>query len=275
MSKLYVVATPIGNLDDISLRAVETLKYVDVIAAEDTRHTRRLLNHLGISTRLEAYHDGNEVPAANRIVERILAGETVALVSDAGTPLISDPGFRLVSRALEANVEVIPIPGASSVITALSVSGLATDRFAFEGFLPARKGARQGALERLRFEPRTLVIFEAPHRIAETIADMASAFGPARRLTLARELTKKFEQIWCGTLAEAAERIGDEIPERGEFVIVIAGNTEDREILDAKKVMEVLLAEHPPRKAAELAGRITGKTKKSLYDLALTMKKNS
>ncbi|MBD3646439.1 MAG: rRNA (cytidine-2'-O-)-methyltransferase, partial [Pseudomonadales bacterium] len=185
------------------------------------------------------------------------------------------PGDRRVERALAAQVEVTPVPGATSVITALSVSGLPTDRFAFEGFLPSKKGPRQSALDDLRFEARTLVFFEAPHRIGEVIADMEATFGPERRLTVARELTKKFEQVWHGNLAEARERIGGEIPARGEFVLVVAGNTEDRETLDAQKVMEVLLAEHPPRKAADLASQMTGMSKKQLYDLALTLKKKA
>lgn len=275
MSTLYIVSTPIGHLDDITLRAVEVLKEVDLVAAEDTRHSRALLDHLGIDTPLQSYHDRNESKSAGQIVNKILAGVSVALVSDAGTPLISDPGYRLVCQALEAGVPVIPIPGVSAVITALSVSGLPVNRFAFEGFLPAKQAARRDWLGRLRFEERTLVFYEAPHRVVEVVDDMADILGSERRVTLARELTKKFEQIWSGTLALASATLADgDIPARGEFVIVLEPARHQNDDFDARRVMEVLLAEFPPRKAAELASRITGQSKSSLYDVALTLKKN-
>lgn len=275
MSKLYIVSTPIGNLDDITLRAVEVLKEVNLVAAEDTRHSRALLDHLGIDTPLQSYHDRNESKSARQIVDKILAGVSVALVSDAGTPLISDPGYRLVCQALEAGVPVIPIPGVSAVITALSVSGLPVNRFAFEGFLPAKQAARRDWLGRLRFEERTLVFYEAPHRVVQVVDDMADTLGRERRVTLARELTKKFEQIWSGTLESASAALASgEIPARGEFVIVLEPARHQNDDLDARRVMEVLLAEFPPRKAAELASRITGQSKGSLYDVALTLKKN-
>ncbi len=278
MSELYIVSTPIGNLGDITLRAVEVLKRVDFIAAEDTRHSRRLLGHLGIDTPLEAYHDQNESKMAPEIVERILAGKSVALISDAGTPLISDPGYRLVRRALEAGITVIPVPGASAVIAALSVSGLPTDRFVFEGFLPAKQAARRASLEALRFENRTLVFYEAPHRIAKTVADMMAVWGGDRKVAIAREMTKKFEQFWNGSLAEASYSLEEgEIPARGEFVIVVEGDTRAYDVLDVdvRRIMQELLTEFPPRKAAELVSRITGQSKRSLYQLALTLKQNT
>lgn len=276
MSKLYVVATPIGNLNDITLRAIEVLKEVGLVAAEDTRHSGALLAHLGINTPIRSYHDRNEDTAAEQIVDKILGGTSVALISDAGTPLISDPGYRLVCHALEQGVAVVPIPGVSSVIAALSVSGLPTNRFAFEGFLPARQAARREFLRKLRFETRTLVFFEAPHRVVAVIQDMGMMLGGDRRVTLARELTKKFEQVWNGTLDEASRRLeSDGIPARGEFVIVIEPASELSDDFDPRMLMEVLLAEFPPRKAADVASRITGRSKKSLYDVALTLKKKS
>ncbi|MEX2489071.1 MAG: 16S rRNA (cytidine(1402)-2'-O)-methyltransferase [Pseudomonadales bacterium] len=276
MSKLYVVATPIGNLSDITLRAIDVLKEVDLVAAEDTRHSGALLAHLGIDTPMQSYHDRNEDTSAEQIVDKIRAGISVALISDAGTPLISDPGYRLVCRALEEGIAVVPIPGVSAVIAALSVSGLPTNRFAFEGFLPARQAARRELLRKLRFEARTLVFFEAPHRVVSVIQDMAMILGGDRRVSLGRELTKKFEQVWNGTLDAASDSLdSDVIPARGEFVIVVEPASELSEDFDPRMLMEILLAEFPPRKAADVASQITGRSKKSLYDVALTLKKKS
>jgi 16S rRNA (cytidine1402-2'-O)-methyltransferase len=276
MASLYVVATPIGNLDDITRRAIEVLKGVSLIVAEDTRHTRRLLSHLGIATRLQAYHDQNEDEAAAGIVERIIGGESVALVSDAGTPLISDPGYRLVRRALDKGIPVVPVPGPSAVVAALSVSGQPTDRFAFEGFLPAKAAARGRALQKLRFERRTMVFYEAPHRIRRAITDMGEIFGEDRNVTLARELTKQFEQVWNGTLSGASECLADgTIPERGEFVVIVKGSTRSEEAFNVRELLEALLVHLPPRKAVDVASRLVGHSKRSLYDLALRLKQNT
>jgi 16S rRNA (cytidine1402-2'-O)-methyltransferase len=224
---LFVVATPIGNRGDLTERARETLASVDLIAAEDTRHTGRLLAQLGIGTALLALHEHNEAARAEELVARLRQGARIALVSDAGTPLISDPGFRLVAAAAAAGVAVVPIPGACAAVAALSVAGLPTDRFVFEGFLPARAGARRTRLSALAAETRTLVFYEAPHRISETLADLAVAFGAARDAVLARELTKLHETVYRGSLGELAERAAaDSNMARGEAVLVVAGAAE-------------------------------------------------
>lgn len=276
MSCLYIVATPIGNLDDITLRAIQVLKAVDVVAAEDTRHSGSLLSHFGISTRLVSYRDHNEVAATEELMNLLAAGQSVALVSDAGTPLISDPGYRLVQAALAAGVTVIPIPGASAVIAALSVSGMATDRFSFEGFLPAKQVARQGQLRNLGNDSRTLVFYEAPHRIKASLKDVVLILGAERQVTLARELTKRFEQVWHGSAAAALAHIETAfIPERGEFVLLIAGQAGEQVAAahyEAARVMNLLLAEMPPRRAAEIASQLTGENKKVLYALAVQLR---
>ena len=223
--RLYVVATPIGNLEDISLRALRVLAEAAVVAAEDTRHSRALLARHGLEQPLLALHEHNEERESRRLVERLCAGESVALVSDAGTPLLSDPGYRLVSLAAEAGVEVVAVPGASAVTAALSISGLPTDRFAFEGFLPARGAARRKALEGLQGETRTLVFFESSHRIADSLQDFAAAFGADRRAAVCREMTKQFETVLRGTLGELRQRVADDPDQRrGEFVLVVAGS---------------------------------------------------
>lgn len=272
---LHVVATPIGNLADITRRAVDVLGRVDVIAAEDTRYTRRLLAHLGISKPLVSLHEHNEAQRLVGLLARLEAGESVALVSDAGTPLISDPGFRLVRAAQQRGLPVVPIPGACSIIAALSVAGLPTDRFVFEGFLPARASARQRHLQSLRLEPRTLVFLESSHRIAAALHDLMTTLGATRMATVARELTKRYETVrldslggLAGWVAARAER------EKGEFVLVVAGASVEPErqhttCLAPEAVLGSLLEELPVKQAVRLAARLTGTSRNALYRLAL------
>ncbi|PJK00473.1 16S rRNA (cytidine(1402)-2'-O)-methyltransferase [Lysobacteraceae bacterium NML91-0213] len=265
---LHVVATPIGNLADLSPRAQQVLRDVDAICAEDTRHTRALLAHFGIDTPALALHEHNEEALAGRVVARLLAGESLALVSDAGTPLVSDPGFRLVRAARQAGVRVSPVPGPSAVVAALSVAGLPSDRFAFEGFLPAKAAARRDTLARLAGEPRTLVFYESSHRIAETLADMRGAFGDDRPAALARELTKLFETVLDGSLAELQARVdADPNQRKGEFVVVVQGAGDDAgaQLAEGRRVYTLLSAQLPPSSAARLAAEITGAPRKALY----------
>jgi len=270
---LYIVATPIGNLKDISKRALEILEQVDLIAAEDTRHSGQLLQNYSITTNLVAYHDHNEVAATDMLINKLVAGIDVALISDAGTPLVSDPGYRLVKAAHEHGVEVVPIPGASALLAALSASGLATDRFSFEGFLPTRKAARQARLGDLKQKSRTLVFFESPHRIEKMLDDLVDIFGSGRLATIAREMTKRFEQISHGELGTLREKLSsEEIVIRGEFVVVVSGANESKFDYDELKLMKALLEELPPGKAANVAHKLTGVAKKYYYDLALTLK---
>jgi 16S rRNA (cytidine1402-2'-O)-methyltransferase len=270
--KLYVVGTPLGNVADLSPRAREVLATADLIAAEDTRHTRGLLSRIGVESRLIAYHEHNEDERVSELVERLSDGATIALVSDAGTPLISDPGWRLVSAARAAGVDVVPVPGPCAAIAALCVAGLPTDRFVFEGFLPRRDGARAERLALLRDERRTLVFYEAVHRLPETLAALRAAFGAERRAALARELTKVHEQIATGSLAALAERLGGDIPLLGEFVVVVAG-APDAAAPDesaARRTYEVLARELPPDVALRLASALTGVSRNELYRLVRT-----
>ena len=272
---LYVVATPIGNRGDMGARAVEVLKSVDRIAAEDTRHSRPLLESLGVRRPMTALHEHNECEQAERLVERLRAGESIALISDAGTPLISDPGFNLVRAARQAGVLVVAVPGPSALIAALSVAGLPTDRFVFEGFLPAKGGARRERLKDLTDEPRTLVFYESSHRIVESLADMRDLLGPEREAVVARELTKAFEQVQGDTLGQlAAWILADPNRRRGEFVVLVRGAERPAaEGVDAEalRVLEILLAELPLAKAAALAARITGSRRKALYQAGLAL----
>ena len=264
---LYVVATPIGNLADLGDRAKAVLGEVDVVVAEDTRHTGRLLGHHGISARLESLHEHNERRRTPAILDRLLAGTSFALVSDAGTPLVSDPGHVLVRDAARAGVRVVLIPGPSAFLCALSAAGLPVERFAFEGFLPSARGARAARLEALADDPRTLVFHEAPHRVAESLDAMRAAFGGQRPVVIARELTKRYESIVRTTLAEAASRIGRP---RGEYVLVVGGRERSRAIpAPAERTLEVLLEALPLRQAVDLAARATGVPRKRLYRLAL------
>jgi len=275
---LYVVATPIGNLQDISARAVTTLKQVSRIAAEDTRHSRKLLSQCGIHTPLLALHEHNEAEVSVALLVRLRSGYDLAVICDAGTPLISDPGFRLVRMAREAGIRVVPVPGPSAAITALSASGLPTDRFVFEGFLPARQTARRRRLQMLLDEPRTLVFYESSHRISECLRDMGEALGADRQAVVARELTKTFETIQGGTLAELLDWISaDANRQRGEFVVLVRGMPEgEHSRIDAEgeRVLAVLHAELPLRQAASLAARITGLSRNRLYAYGLAIKKN-
>jgi 16S rRNA (cytidine1402-2'-O)-methyltransferase len=267
--KLFVVATPIGNLDDLTPRAREVLAIADVIAAEDTRHTRGLLSRIGVEARLIAYHEHNERERVAELVERLARGATVALVSDAGTPLISDPGWRLVRAAREQGVDVVPVPGPSAAIAALCAAGLPTDRFVFEGFLPRADGARATRLRELIAERRTIVFYEAVHRLAETLAALVKHFGADREAVLARELTKVHEQIRSGTLGELAASLGTDVPLLGEFVVVVAGNPSDDapDTARAQEIYAALVAELDPAKALQLTSTLTGISRNALYKL--------
>jgi len=267
---LFVVATPIGNLTDMSLRAIEVLKQVELIAAEDTRQTQRLLNHYGITTRLIAYHDFSDQSASQRILQRLNQGESVALVSDAGTPLISDPGYGLVAAARSHGLNVIPIPGASALIAALSVAGLPTDRFSFEGFLPAKAGPRGKRLMALATEQRTMIFYEAPHRINAMLQSCASHFESSRQVFLGRELTKIFEQHFRGTLASALTWLAeDENHMKGEFVVVIAGGDEaaweEARLEKAEGLVAELRNEMSMKKAVAFTSTFLGLSKNELY----------
>jgi len=267
-AKLFVVATPIGNLGDLSPRALETLKTVAAICAEDTRHTRQLLAHFGVEKPLVALHEHNEGDAAAPLVARLLAGESLALVSDAGTPLVSDPGFRLVRAAREAGVAVSPIPGASALIAALSVAGLPSDRFIFEGFLPAKGKARRERLAELASEPRTLIFYESSHRIEEALDDAVAVFGGDRRAVIARELTKLFETVLDGSLSELAQRVrADPNQRKGEFVLLVqgAGEDADAKVAEGRRLYAKLSAHLPPSTAAKLAAELSGAPRKALY----------
>ena len=265
---LWVVATPIGHRDDISARAIQTLRDVAVIAAEDTRHSRPLLQHHGIGTPLVALHEHNEREVVDGLVRRMVEGESVALISDAGTPLISDPGFRLVRAARAAGVRCIPVPGACAAIAALSVAGLPSDRFVFEGFLPPKAAARRARLQELAGEGRTLIFYESSHRVAESLADIRDVFGAEREAVLARELTKLFETVLDEPLAELAARVAaDPDQQRGECVVLVAGRGEevDARLAEGQRVFAILREELPPAKAAKLAASISGAPRKLLY----------
>ena len=268
VATLYVVATPIGNLADLSPRAQEVLRSVAAICAEDTRHTGQLLSHFGISKPLVALHDHNEEAMAQRVVSRLQAGESLAVVSDAGTPLVSDPGFRLVRAARAAGIKVSPIPGACAAIAALSVAGLPSDRFVFEGFLPAKGAARRERLQRLASETGTLVFYESSHRIAESLADMAMAFGAERPAVVARELTKLFETVLDGSLAQLLATVqADDNQRKGEFVVMVqgAGDDEDARVAEGRRLYAKLNEHLPPSTAAKLAAELSGAPRKALY----------
>jgi 16S rRNA (cytidine1402-2'-O)-methyltransferase len=266
---LFVVATPIGNLEDLSPRARNTLCQVEIVAAEDTRRTRGLLSTIGAQPLVFAYHEHNEDARTAELLERLRAGADIALVSDAGTPLINDPGWKLVAAALAAGIEVRAIPGPSAVLAALAVSGLATDRYAFEGFLPRRAEQRVEYLRRIAHEPRTLVFFESVHRMADALRALAEELGADRRATIARELTKLHEDVHSGSLAELRAELGRSIPLLGEFVIIVAGAAEDApvEADEIRRVYGLLGAELPPDKATALTASITGASRNTVYRL--------
>ncbi len=270
------MATPIGNLGDMVPRGLEVLQQVDWIAAEDTRHSGRLLAHFAIATPMVAYHDHSDDRQLAKILALLAAGHSVALITDAGTPLISDPGFKLVREARGQGVKVSPVPGCCAAVAALSAAGLPSNSFAFEGFLPARQGPRLSSLQALRREARTLVFYEAPHRILETLADMATVFGPDREAVVARELTKTHETFLTGTLEQLVALVaGDSNQQRGEIVLMVRGavaaelSDDDRE---QRRVLAVLVEELPIKQAAALTAKLTGGNKKQLYQLAVALK---
>jgi len=267
--RLWVIATPIGNLDDLSPRAAEVLRTVEIVAAEDTRHSAPLLARVGSVARMLALHEHNEREQAARIVDAILAGRDVALIADAGTPLISDPGFRVVRAVREAGANVSPVPGPCAAIAALSVAGLPSDRFVFEGFLPAKSAARRERMRALVAETRTLIFYESSHRIVESLADAIAVFDAKREAVLARELTKLFETVIAAPLGEIAARVmADANQQRGEFVLLIAGAADadaDATLAEGRRVFALLRDELAPAKAAKLAAAITGAPRKALY----------
>ncbi len=275
---LYIVATPIGNLGDMAPRAVEVLQSVDVIAAEDTRHSRRLLTHFNIETPLVAYHDHSDERRLQVLLNRLMKGDDIALISDAGTPLISDPGYRLVKEARSRDIRVVPIPGPCALVAALSAAGMPTDRFLFEGFLPAKAGARCRRLQQLCDDSRTVVFYESPHRIEDSLADICQVFGEQREAVIARELTKTFETFLAGNLASLCQTLAEDDNQRkGEFVIIISGakDTEQHDLSpDALRIVKILAEELPPKQAAALAAKITGIKKRMLYDALMGKSKH-
>ncbi|QIC64711.1 16S rRNA (cytidine(1402)-2'-O)-methyltransferase [Acinetobacter schindleri] len=273
-AQLFVVATPIGHLDDISYRAIEVLKSVSLIAAEDTRTSMQLLKHFNISTPLTACHDHNESNKIDQLIQRLLNGENMALISDAGTPLISDPGFKFVRAAQEHNIRVIPVPGACAAIAALSAVGLPSDRFSFEGFLPSKQSQRLLNLEKLKDETQTMIFYEAPHRILECVKDMANVFGADRPVGFAREITKTFETIRKMTLGELIEFIAkDANQQKGEIVLAVGGATVEKDMDQEKldKLLLRLLQDLSVKAASQLAADLTGIKKKVAYQRALEL----
>ena len=273
---LYIVATPIGNMGDMTERAKDTLADVDVIAVEDTRRSGQLLRNFEISTPMIAVHEHNERQICDSLLDRIDKGDNIALISDAGTPLLSDPGYFLVSQAKERDISVVPIPGVSALITALSVAGLPTDRFVFEGFLPAKSSGRKQKLEKLKDDLRTVIFYEAPHRIVEMLKDCQAVFGDQRKVVLARELTKTFETVHGDTLEALIPWVeADENQKKGEFVVLVRG-AEAREDTgvdaESERILLILLKDLPVKKAAALAASITGLKKNALYQFALELK---
>lgn len=273
---LYVVATPIGNLDDISARAISVLGSVQIICCEDTRHSSRLMEHIGCKTRLMSLHEHNERDRSAYIVERLQEGQSIALVSDAGTPLISDPGYVLVNQVVEAGLKVVPVPGVSAVVTALSVSGLPTDRWFFEGFLPSKKSARLKRMAELENMEGTLIFYESSHRIGDSLADVVSTFGEQRPVCVARELTKTFETILRGSASEVSAQVkSDSNQQKGEFVVLVGGIKADDSAEDERawELANELKALMPPKKAAALVTKIFGGNKKQFYEYIIGLDK--
>lgn len=270
---LYIIATPIGNLADITIRALEILRKVNLIAAEDTRHSRKLLQHYLITTPLFSLHEHNEHERVATLLQRIKNGENIALISDAGTPLISDPGFSLVREAQKNHIQVIPLPGPCAAIAALSVSGLPTDRFIFEGFLPAKTHARRTCLQKLIHETGTLVFYEAPHRILDMLNDLKNVFGGEREITIAKELTKMFETIRHGYIDEIISwLLSDPQRQKGEFVILVQGASEKKDLLisdETNRILDIMLEEMPVKQAVKITEKITGMKKNLLYKAAI------
>ncbi len=275
--KLYVVATPIGNLADISLRAIETLKSVDLIAAEDTRHSKTLLSHYQITTAVTSLHQHNEAKRGIELVQRLVSGQNIALISDAGTPLISDPGSNLLAQVLEAKICIVPIPGACALITALSVAGLPTDNFRFAGFLPAKGAARDKAIKQLATDSATLIFYESVHRIEDFLQRLATHFGGSRHAVVCRELTKHYETIYRGTLDEIAVQLKAPIAHiKGEFVVLVAGNPNEMSdsivFKDWQSVLALLLEELTLKQAVSITVKLTGARRSQVYALALQSK---
>ena len=270
---LYIVATPIGNLDDITLRAINTLKQVDLIAAEDTRHSGLLLQHLAIKAKLFALHDHNEQEKSQLLIEKLKSGLSIALISDAGTPLINDPGYHLVKTCRENNINVVPIPGACAAIAALSASGLPSDKFSYEGFLPAKTKARQDYLTTLLDEPRTMIFYESTHRLLDTLQDMQTIWGSDKQIVLAKELTKTWETIVNFSILDLINWLQeDSNRQKGEFVLIVEGNNKTADAIDPKAIntLKLLLKELPLKKAAAITAEIYGLKKNQLYQLGLT-----
>ncbi len=272
---LYIVATPIGNLDDITFRAIEILKTVDVILAEDTRHSKRLLDHYNIATPMRAFHEHNETHKTATVIDELLSGKNIALISDAGTPLISDPGYVLVSEAKKVDVDVVPIPGPSAIISALSVAGIASDRFSFFGFLPAKQTARLKTIQASAHLDETAIFYESPKRVLASLLDCQSVLGDERVVCLAKEITKSFETIKTDTLPNLIDYLqADDTHQKGEFVILISGvDKQDRIEGEAQldKILPILLAEMSASKAAKIAAKITNIDKKTCYQKTLNL----
>jgi 16S rRNA (cytidine1402-2'-O)-methyltransferase len=275
LGQLYVVATPIGNLKDITLRALEILKSVDCIIAEDTRHSSALLLHFAINTPLIALHEHNERERTAKLLERLQKGESIALISDAGTPLISDPGYYLVREARAKGLRVTPVPGACAAIAALSAAGVATDRFVFEGFLPAKSGARLQRLKDVSLESRTLVFYEAPHRIVDLLTAMLEVWGADKQIVIARELTKMYETISSGNLEEMLDFVKKDLnQQKGEMVVIVAGEKEisDAASAETQRILAILIEKLSVKEAVEITMKITGQKKNLIYEMALKLK---
>lgn len=274
LGTLFVVATPIGNIADISARAIRTLKDVDLICAEDTRHSQRLIQHYQIDTPMMSLHEHNEVARIDQIARRLQEGQNIALISDAGTPLISDPGFKLVRELRQQGHRISPIPGPSAIITALSIAGLATDSFSFWGFLPAKSSGRIQVFNNLSHHRETLIFYESSHRILDCLKDLYQSMGD-RELVIARELTKTFETILSGKVSDLVEKVAADLDQqKGEFVLMVSGGNEQPTEMDlaTEKLMAALLQELPPNKAAKIAAQVSGLKKKVLYQWALEQK---
>lgn len=273
--KLYVVATPIGNLGDISQRALAILKQVDLVLAEDTRHSKRLFNHFGISTPLKACHEHNELALIEWVIAKLEQGKDLALISDAGTPLISDPGYPIVNKLRAEGFDVVAIPGASSIVAALSIAGLPTDRFVFDGFLPAKSVARQKTLSEYLNQSRTIVLLESSHRILACVKDIVEVLGETRELVLARELTKVYETVISGTASSVLAILeADSNQCKGEFVLMLAGTESEssQTEIDSSRMLKELLNHLPLKKAASVVAELTGQRKNDLYELGLSFK---
>ena len=277
IGELYLVATPIGDMTDIAPRALGILSTVDIVAVEDKRRSSRLFSHFGIKTPMISYHDHSEEKQVKKIIDELLCGKSVALISDAGTPLISDPGYKLVNAAKDKSIKVSPVPGPCALIAAISASGLPSDRFIFEGFLPSKSIPRITKIQNISADSRTIIFYEAPHRILETLIDMIKVIGPSRKIVLARELTKTYETFISGTLESVLQIIEKDLnQQKGEIVIVLAGadSSEKKiETQDSERILSVLLEELPLKQAVSLGSKITGIQKNIFYKLALDLKK--